>query len=179
VEAIAWMHRAAPGARDGLPPQLRRERTVPLGAGALLRYVDSPVGPYAEVVATPLLLRGVPPLGHVPFIAVDSVPSLHGGRDHWALPKTLAAFDPDGDVRGDRWSLRITARTTGPDLPAVLPFAFTQLPGTRAGCLFRGRFRLARVELRGDGLPAWMATGRHPGAVASGRLRVGQPRSSS
>lgn len=131
------------------------------------------MGPYAEVVATPLLLAARRALGHVPFIAVDSVASRQGGREHWALPKTLAAFGPDGAVDGDGWRLRVRARPVGVACPVVVPFAFTQAPGTRAECRFRGRVRLARVDLRGDGLPGWLATGTHLGAVATGQLRVG------
>lgn len=173
VEATVWVHRPVSGARDALPAYLLHQRAVPVAAGGLLRYVESPVGPYAEVVATPLLLAGRRPLGHVPFIAVDSVPSLHAGREHWALPKTLATFGPDGAVDGDGWRLRVHARPVGVAFPVVVPFTFTQAPGARAGCRFRGRVRLARVDVRGDGLPGWLATGTHLGAVVTGQLRVG------
>ncbi len=71
-----WWHRAALGSGALLPTGLRPG--PPVAVGAFVRYLDSPVGAYDEVLACPHLLTG----GrlHIPFIAVDSLPSVVGGR---------------------------------------------------------------------------------------------------
>jgi len=70
------------------------DRAWPLGVGGMLRYRASPVGPYAEVWATPGIRVGRHgPELTIPFMAVDSLASLRGGRANWGLPKTLATFN--------------------------------------------------------------------------------------
>src|SRR4051794_10476403 len=93
VDAVVWWHRAAPGAAAALPDALRAAPRVPLSVAALVRYADTPVGPYRELAACPVLfLDDLRVAGHVPFIAVDSGASAAAGRALWALPKRLAAF---------------------------------------------------------------------------------------
>ena len=72
--------------------------------GAFVHYLDTPVGPYAEVLASPavLLRGGLLAAAHIPFIAVDSEASVRGGRENWALPKTLARFAFAGGRFGRR-----------------------------------------------------------------------------
>src|SRR5688572_26216439 len=90
LDAVVWFHRAAPGAAGRLPGRLQARKALPVTVGALVRYRETPVGPYHEVLAAPALLLGRRgPEAAVPFIAVDSLPSVHGGRENWALPKTL------------------------------------------------------------------------------------------
>lgn len=179
VRATAWWHRARPQARAVLPPGVRPG--LPVTVGALIEYLDTPVGPYREVLACPLLLRGGS-LVHttVPFIAVDSVPSIAGGRQHWALPKVLAAFThADGTTTADGGGWRLVARTSplGPALPVAARFSTTQDGVRRATSSVRARGRLARVEVQGEGLPAWLVPGRHLGVVlADARLTVGPAR---
>jgi len=188
LDAVVWFHRAAPGAAERLPAALRRRPQLPVTVGALIRYRDTPVGPYREVLASPSLLLGPRgPEACVPFIAVDSPASVHGGRENWALPKTLARFDwpeePRGgfelDAEGRGWSVHATVHAR----PRRLPFAATSRNRqvTPAGdeitfaSRWRGRARVASVELetRGPTLPGWLRSGRHPALVLDGaRLQV-------
>ena len=193
LDAVVWFHRAAPGAAERLPAALRDRPSLPVTVGALIRYRDTPVGPYREVLASPSLLLGPRgPEACVPFIAVDSLPSVHGGRENWALPKTLARFDwpeqPRGgfelDAEGRGWSVHATVRPR----PRRLPFAAISRNRqvTPAGTeitfdsRWRGRARLASVELetRGPTLPGWLCSGHHPALVLDGArvvVRAAQP----
>ena len=184
VEAVLWWHRAAPGSAALLPPEL--VPGPPLTLGAFVRYLSTPVGPYEEVLACPHLLAGALRAGvlahlHVPFIAVDSLPSIAGGRVCWSLPKTLAAFTRTGPAvraEGDGWFVSATARPTGPALPAPGRLATSQLTADRtvrrATTRSTGRARLASVEVAtSDGLAPWLLPGRHRGLVLRSRLRVG------
>jgi hypothetical protein len=188
VQAVLWAHPATPVARGMLPAPLRARRTLPLTIGAFVRYLDSPVGPYSEVLASPVLLARLPlPASVVPFIAVDSTDSLHGGRANWALPKTLARFDWsvgeeafDGrpfhvrathDETAVPWSVAARVATRPRPLRVSLPLRDVQ--STPEGALLSiaiavaGRGRLARVEIAADGpsLPLWLRAGSHPGLV--------------
>ena len=189
LDAVLWFHRAAPTAAERLPRALRDRRSLPITVGALIRYRETPVGPYHEVLATPVVLAGPKgPEAVVPFIAVDSLASVHGGRENWALPKTLARFEwpetPRGgfelDAEGTGWSVHATVRPR----KLRLPFAATSrnrqvTPGNQEitfDSSWRGRARLASVELetRGPTLPGWLRSGRHPALRLDGaRVRVG------
>ena len=186
VEATVWWHRATPAARALLPQGLPAGPKVTVCA--FVTYLDTPVGPYSEILASPHLLagalrRGVLARVHVPFIAVDSLPSIQGGRSHWSLPKTLATFSGgalDREVRGDGWRVRALARPAGPWLPSVVRLGSTQVDGTGAvsSSVTRSvsRSRLARVvvetESIGD-LARWLLPGTHRGLVLRGRMTVG------
>jgi len=209
VEAVLWWHRAGPAAVAALPPPLRGRVRLPLVVGAVVRYLDSPVGPYDEVLGA-VLYR--PLRAHVPFLAVDSPASVHGGRAHWALPKTLAAFErdtgaADGDAQdgsaqdvsaqdvgaahagvvaqGPGWRIAATARPRGPQLPALGLLTLDQVVAGQlrsARVHARGRARVGRVVVqvgtdlagRPGSIAGWLRSGRHPGVVLSGRLRVGR-----
>ena len=189
LDAVVWFHRAAPGAEERLPRALRDRRALPVTVGALIRYRETPVGPYREVLASPSLLLG--PRGPetcVPFIAVDSLPSVQGGRENWALPKTLARFDwpeePRGafelDAEGRGWSVYATVRPRPRRLPFAAISRHRQVTPAGGEITFesrgRGRARLATVELetRGPTLPGWLRSGRHPALVLDGaRVVVG------
>lgn len=188
VRATLWWHRATPGAALFGPGG----RVLPVTLAMMVDYLESPVGPYREILASPVLRApsrriGVLPAMAVPFIAVDSEPSVHGGREHWHLPKVLADFD--GDVTdtvtavGDGWRIRTTARPFGPSLPILGALGFAQpmpsggLAGARAR--LRGRFRGARVTVNATGptLGHWMKPGTHPGIVIeSGAMTTGPAR---
>jgi Acetoacetate decarboxylase (ADC) len=189
VDALVWWHRAAPGARAALPAALAARARVPLTLAGLVAYRAGPVGPYREVLASPVLLRGRPGLAHVPFMAVDSPASLAGGRANWALPKVLAAFSGTPGrsgtvaVRGEGWALAVTARARRRALPAwgmgtcaqVWPDGEVRAFSVRMG----GWARLASVEVRHDAdspLAAWLLPGRHPAVLLSGRQVVSPPR---
>jgi len=155
---------------------------------AFVTYLDTPVGPYSEILASPQLLAGalhrrVLARVHVAFIAVDSVPSVQGGRSHWSLPKTLATFSGgalDRVVRGDGWRVRATARPAGPWLPSVGRLGSTQVDGTGAvsssvtRLVFRSRLASVVVETESTGdLAGWLLPGTHRGLVLRGRMTVG------
>jgi hypothetical protein len=132
----------------------------------LIGYRSGPVGPYGEVFAAPLTPRGAT----VTFMAVDSEPSLAGGRRNWALPKEMARFDGEPGVpghvtvTGDGWRLTVTTRARRRWLPACGIFRCVQDSATflvRVG----GRARLASVEVEGRG--------RHGAVLFSGRQVVG------
>jgi hypothetical protein len=159
-------------------------RTAPVTVGAAVDYLDSPVGPYREVFAGTLLLSAGPPSVHVPFMAVDSLPSLLAGRAHWSLPKAVAAFSGEigGRVRvaGAGWTVEVTARTYGPRLPAAAPVAAVQ-GGRRTLVTVRGTVRPAVVTVAATGptLGAWLGAGRHAGFVAAGHVTVHPARTRS
>lgn len=200
VQAVLWTHPATAGAAALLPDRLRDERIVPLTVGAFIRYLDTPVGPYSEVLASPVLLARAPlPASNVPFIAVDSIASIHGGRANWALPKTLAAFEWTAappelgrgpfSVRGEgthgpaAWSVSADVAPRRRRLPVRFPLRDVQLaPDGRELDIpisVSGRAQVATVDVRSDGpsLPAWLLAGRHRGMVLpQARMTFGAPR---
>lgn len=179
VRAVVWLQRAP----SPLPSSSRfAGRVRPVALGAMVDYLESPVGPYREVFAGPLLRGTLLPVVHVPFIAVDSLASVHGGRAHWALPKTVAQFAGDvgsGQVTatGEDWTVAVDATARGPRLPVRWPLVSAQTE-QRAVVSLRGRGRLARVHVAATGLTlsGWLGTGTHPGLVAEGRMLVQAPR---
>ena len=177
LDAVVWLHRAAPGAAEHLPRGLRGRRTLPVTVGALISYRDTPVGPYREVLGSPVLLAEWPlPASSVPFIAVDSLASVHGGRANWQLPKTLARFAWPGHAEGEGWSVRATVTARSRAFPVTATIRTRQSPDVVFTTRAHARARLARVEIqtRGPSLPAWLRSGRHPALVLEGaRVRVG------
>ena len=177
VRAVVWVQRAP----SPLPSSFRYAgRVRPLTLGAVVEYLESPVGPYREVFAGPLLRGTVLPVVNVPFIAVDSLPSVHGGRVHWSLPKTVASFAgdvADGAATGEDWSVAVQATPYGPRLPVRGPLVNAQTD-QRAVVSLRGRGGLARVRVSAQGLVlrGWLGSGTHAGVVAEGRMTVQAPR---
>ena len=157
-------------------------RTVPVTLGAVVDYLDSPVGPYREVFAGVLLRRLGLPAVHVPFIAVDSLPSLRAGRVHWRLPKTLAGFTGSlGEgvrVDGAGWSVEVAARAYGPPLPVAAPVRAEQ-GDRRTLVTVRGTIRaaLVTVDAAGPAIGPWLGCGRHAGFVARGPVVIHAARS--
>lgn len=188
VTAVVWWHRATPAAVQRLPPALRDVRRVPLTVVGLLRYLDSPVGGYAELLASPVLLSVRGPRAVITDIAVDDLVSLAGGRAHWALPKVLARFTgepaaPPRSVVGDGWSItadglpgRLPPLPVGLPLGAVHPWPDGRV--LRSVTRLSGWARPARVEVASTGvLAGWVRPGRHSGVVLrDARLVVGRPR---
>jgi len=192
LDAVVWFHRAASGAAERLPAALQRRRRLPVTVGALIRYRETPVGPYHEVLASPVVLAGTRgPEAVVPFIAVDSLPSVRGGRENWALPKTLARFEwPESargcfelDAEGAGWSVHATVRPRARRLPFAARTRNRQVTPAGQEVIFdsawRGRARVAWVELetRGPTLPGWLRAGRWPALALEGAsVRVGAAR---
>ncbi len=161
LQALVWFGRPGPGATGVLPRPLRADTRVLARGGGLIRYLDTPVGAYAEVLGAEVVWRARKVGVHVPFMAVDSPSSLVGGRANWALPKTLAGFegDPVSDramtARADAWEIRARARVFGPSLPYRSAFALLQVwpDGSvrRASGRMRGRALPARVTVEVSG----------------------------
>ncbi len=187
VETAVWTFRSPAAAAAALPAGLRRG--VPLGIGAFVQYLDGAVGPYHEVLAAPHIVRAGRGLaGYIPFIAVDSIPSIHGGRTNWALPKVLAAFEgrPATDSQlsgvGEDWSINADIRQRGPWFPILAGGSCAQPwpdGSTRVfRSVFRGRARLAslRIEVAGQPpLASAVPSGKHYGLVIRGSVQVGAP----
>jgi Acetoacetate decarboxylase (ADC) len=145
------------------------DRAWPLAVGGMLHYRDSPVGPYAEVWATPAIRVGHRgPELTIPFMAVDSPASLEGGRANWGLPKTLATFSRAPlTAEGDDWSVRVVVRSVGLRVPllAVADLVQRAEDGAelRSRARMRGVGRLARVAV--DSRTRWLRSGRHPAVL--------------
>lgn len=183
ADVVVWAHPAAPDAARHLPQALRDRPTIPLTVGAFVRYLDTPVGPYGEVLAAPVLLAEAPlPAACVPFIAVDSLPSIRGGRENWDLPKTLARFALGrGTVRaqGDGWSIDARVRARRRALPIRLALRDRQPAAGLIDIRVAGGARLASVQLdvTGPELPRWLRPGSHPAlALRDARMTFGAPR---
>ncbi|MGU3436344.1 hypothetical protein ACNHUS_25420 [Actinomycetes bacterium M1A6_2h] len=183
VRATVWWHKAT-GAAIALGPK----GSVPITVGAVIDYLDSPVGPYREILASPTTVKpgrgfGLLPRVAIPFIAVDSDASVHGGRTHWNLPKVLAEFTGDvlgeAGAHGQGWSVSTSAAGKGPGFPVVAATGFAQ-PST-GGLLLasgrvRGRARFATVTVtsRGPTLDRWLPSGTYRGVqVVSGKIVTG------
>ena len=180
ARAVIWACRANRHVADALPASIRKGSRPLLVVTSMVHYDQTPVGPYDEVVATVILLRGRHRVSHVPFIAVDSAASLVGGRLNWALPKTMARFvgRPASGVamsaRGESWELTATASAFGPSLPFRSGTRLVQEDADGRLCRFEarmtGRWRPARVRVHVDGsgnLPNWLPSGTFPGLVAT------------
>jgi hypothetical protein len=185
VSSVFWFYRAEAGAAEFLPGVLRGLPRVAVTVVALIHYIDSPVGPYTEIVAAPALVRRPFPQATVAFIAVDSETSLVGGRSNWALPKVLAQFG--GDVRsggqttasGSDWTVRVATRSRPLGLPIWLRFSCCQVWPDAVVRHFpiklRGWSRPATVDVEVSSLGTlcrWVVPGRHPGFTFVGRVRV-------
>ncbi|HEU4657799.1 MAG TPA: hypothetical protein VFR97_09750 [Capillimicrobium sp.] len=162
AQAVVWWHRAA---SDAPKPDGARA-TLPVTIAGFVRYLENPVGPYDEIVASPVLRLDPRPAAWIPFIAVDSADSVEGGRANWDLPKTLGSFDlrpPVLSGRGPDWSVEARVRARPRRVPVALAALVVQ-PRAELRVRVRGRARLATVEVtRSD--PAWLREGRHPGVV--------------
>lgn len=180
-EAVIWLGRGGGAAAQALPPGLRNGARALAVVGAMVRYSETPVGPYDEVLGMVGSRSGRTPWGSVAFMSVDSEPSVVGGRTNWAMPKTLGTFEGGvGDgvtftatgADSTRWLVGATPRTLGPAVPLRASLSMRQeFPGSQIGASAlraSGRLRpaLVTVDVDSDGpLPSWLRPGRHLGAV--------------
>lgn len=186
---LAWAAPAPRAAAAAVQPGIGG-RPLAVG-GMLISYEQTPVGPYDEVIGFVSLWRGLAPVVHIPFIAVDAAASVVGGRANWALPKALATFSgnpatvPVMRACHDAWEVTAHARALGPALPAPVRGTVVQAGSDGGEQRFRGRARLrvrpALVRVGTEGIPeltGWLRSGRYPGLIIErfdGEL--GQPRS--
>jgi hypothetical protein len=190
-DAVVWLARPNRSARAVLAPGVAETGRPVAVVGGFVRYRDTPVGSYDEVLGAVALAGRHGIRASVPFMAVDSAISVVGGRSNWSLPKTLAEFtgDPASGVRAGApgWSVRAQAhaaprglsiRATGrliqqwPDGEVRRSVLRTQGLAVAA---------LVRVETHSDnaadGLPDWLRPGWHLGAVIlDADFTLGRPR---
>jgi len=174
------MHPVAPAAIEAFPAPIR-PAGVALVAWALVRYEQTPVGPYDEIAAT-LLPEGGNGYGHIPFIAVDSYPSIVGGRANWLLPKSLARFvwsedSLSANVTADApakpgWSLTLNATPYGEASALAVPSNVQQVSNEGAVRRFTGNMagsmQPAAINVEGvaEGpLATLLVSGRYEGTV--------------
>jgi hypothetical protein len=179
---VTWLHPVDATALDAFPDPIRPER-IALVAWALVRYDETPVGPYREIAAT-LIPEGGDGYGHIPFIVVDSLPSIVGGRTNWLLPKALARFESseDGHVvtatsdqpADPAWSITVRHQAAGESSPLTIPNHVQQVSIDGAVHRFEGEMSGtmtgATVDVDGhaDGpLSALFKPGRYDGSVVT------------
>jgi hypothetical protein len=142
-------------------------------ATGLLAYVEYlPPSPlvYHELIWMPALVRARSRAGrtargyHVAVMYVDDERTLRGGREIWALPKTKARFELDGDRvavhADDGTSLVLRRHAVGPGFPLRGAVATLQIDGgtlVRFRSDFSGTARAGRlhVERFESTAPAW------------------------
>jgi hypothetical protein len=175
--AVVWLT-GPPAARPESLPDRRPLCTV----AGFVSYIATPVGTYDEVFASVGVLHRGLIRGHVPFMPVDSPDSMAAGRANWSLPKTLGTFTGSPleriEASGDGWRVAAVAHPRGPRVPAFALAAIVQrFPDGRlrkAGMRFRGRARLATIEVQST--VELIRPGHHLGAVFDeARFRLGRP----
>jgi hypothetical protein len=170
----SWLHPVDAAALETFPAAIRPD-SLEVVAWALVRYDETPVGPYSELAATLLPDDGV---GHIPFIVVDSLASIVGGRVNWLLPKALADFGWGEDFSTvtvtpvepatPAWKVSVIVETFGDASDLTIPSQLRQAAtdGTAGRCegAMAGAMRSATVLVDGfaDGpLGALLKPGRH------------------
>lgn len=193
AQSLVWTGFGGSAARAALPPRIR-EVVDPLAViGGMVRYTDTPVGTYDEVLGIVGHRDGTRIRGSVVFMAVDSAVSLVGGRTNWAMPKTLAEFTGEigngatmtaTSTVGTPWQVSAKPRIIGPAVPfasrlkTVQQFADGSIATSVLSAKGKLRPALISVEVESDdSLPTWLRKGRRLGAVVeSMTFTLGVPR---
>jgi hypothetical protein len=174
--SITWYGRGGRAAAAAAGAPANRSSALAV-IGGLVSYRNTPVGPYHEAFGTVALRDGRKVCGSIPFMAVDSLSSLVGGRQNWALPKCLASFTGEpGELtmtaKGDGWQISATARPFGPRYRVPMSGRLVQawpdgiLRESALDGKARSRSAIVTVEIESDGpLPTWLRPGRHLGAI--------------
>ncbi|MBW2454399.1 MAG: acetoacetate decarboxylase family protein [Deltaproteobacteria bacterium] len=157
------------------------------GMLAYLRYLAPSPLEYQELIWIPAMVRAGGQRGwFVDKIYVDNEASLAAGRTEWALPKTLAQFDREGDrvtvTAEDGTFARLRLRRFGPAQRMRSRLATLQAEGAevvRFTCSFSGQVQLGGLTVEsfspgGDGWPSFVsARSTHAGGtLAKGRARM-------
>jgi len=179
ARALIWLHRGPRPDFDWLGA------AIPLSLVCFVEYLDTPVGPYREVLAGNLVRAGRTPRLQVPFIAVDSLASVAGGRVNWALPKTMATFDLDlaaGSARaeGPDWAVRVRPARDGGARAQRLPIrsrfsSVGPLGSYRTRMRAGGRVLRVHTEAEGPTLTGWLGRGSHLAVSVTGRMQISPP----
>jgi len=180
-QAVIWYARGGASATQALPPALRSGHRGLAVVGGVVRYDETPVGPYDEVFGLVGSRDGRRGFGTVSFMSVDSEASIVGGRANWGMPKTLGAFE--GAIGSGRtmtargadavgWRVTVTPRVIGPRIPFSMKAVTRQevsegrVGDSRLDGKARIRPALVKVEVESDGtLADWLRPGWHLGAV--------------
>jgi hypothetical protein len=188
-DVVTWLHPVGPEAVTAFPAAIR-PAAVALAAWSLVRYAETPVGRYDEIALT-LFPDGGDGYGHIPFIAVDSLPSIVGGRANWLLPKALASFEWSEDghsvtIRGSApatpaWSISVRHTPAGDPTALAVPSRVEQVSTDgrigRFEAELNGSLASTMIEVDGhaDGpLAAMLQPGRFDGSAMTGcRFDVG------
>ena len=102
------------------------------GGIILVRYHDTSVGPYSELIFTSGLYRLGRHVGfHIDQIYVDSQLSLVGGRINWAVPKELAEFDWQSQGKSTRVTVSLPGKSQ-PFLTASFDQSKLHIPASSA-----------------------------------------------
>lgn len=152
---------------------------------AAVRYTDSPVGPFLQLMVLVPARLGAHPGWTVAAAVVDKSEALVGYRMNWGVPVQMGElrwFARDG-VRQLLWEDRdvsVKARGRGIGVPMVLPhrMVLARADGPvivpdRMWGLFRPAIVVVEASLRGDGIDTLV--GRHPGATIDGVHRTIAP----
>lgn len=180
---VSWLHEPDAAAIETFPAAIRPD-AIALVAWALVRYEDTPVGPYDEVAATLIPADG-DGHGHIPFIVVDSEASVVGGRANWLLPKALADFDWSADgtsvtisakeLASPAWTISVEVAVSGDPMDLALPTKVHQ--ASTEGFVGRfegemsGSLRSATVTVDGKAegpLAGLLRTGQHGATLLTG-----------
>jgi len=192
AHALIWAARADERARSAIQALVPREvsaHATPIATlGALIHYLDTPVGRYSEIIGAVVYRRGGTVFSHVPFIAVDSPVSVVGGRTNWALPKTLASFEnqPAPGISmiatGGDWRVEATPTATRFGVPLLVPglLALVQLGPHHTVYSVRpssyGMVRPARADVRvsaASSLGGWFSSGMRPSVLGQLTMFLG------
>jgi Acetoacetate decarboxylase (ADC) len=192
ARALFWTDRPDDRARSAIEAVVPEEVSagaMPIATlGALIRYLDTPVGPYSEIIGAVVYRRGGTVFSHIPFIAVDSPASVVAGRTNWALPKTLASFEGQPANRipmiatGGDWRVEANPTAGRLALPLLVPrlLAMVQLGPHCTVYSVRpssyGMARPARADVRVTAQPTlrdWFPAGRCPSTVGQLTMFLG------
>jgi hypothetical protein len=177
LSAVIWWARGGKAATRTAAPAAPVARRALAVVGGMVSYRSTPVGGYHEVYGAIGIRHGRGVRGTIPFMSVDSLTSLVGGRANWSLPKCPAEFTGEpGEgtmtARGRGWQVRATARPFGPRVSMPMAGRIIQPwpDGERRESVLTGKGRgqpaIVTVEVESDGqLATWLRPGKHVGML--------------